>query len=248
MPDQLMTVKEVATYLRVNERTVLKLAAEGALPGARVGNQWRFQPGAIGSWLEDQRLGLATPRSVSAAHPPPGRALLSLEECFEPGQIVPELAATSRDGVVGELVDFAHGRGLVRDPARFAAAIREREAMMSSATPHGFAFLHTLRRMPELVRRPFMVMGRSRAGVAYGAPDGKPTRIFFLLGLKFEGLHLGWMSKLSWMLTRPEDVQAVLDAPDPASVYDLLRRAESDLHLPAEQIPTPDGPRGLGIR
>ena len=43
MEDQLMTIKQVATYLNVNERTVLKLVQDGAIPGVKVGNQWRFR-------------------------------------------------------------------------------------------------------------------------------------------------------------------------------------------------------------
>lgn len=245
MAENLMTVKEVAAYLRVNDRTVLKLASEGSLPSARVGSQWRFRMDTIEAWLEDQMLGFAAPHSSPGVRIPPGRSLLSLASCFEPGHMLPDLAAGTREGVIGELVDFAHSLGLVRDAARFAAAIHEREAIMSTATPHGCAFLHTPRRMPELVARPFMVMGRSRAGVPFGAADGSPTRIFFLLGLKHERLHLGWISKLSWMLTRPEVVEAVLQAPDRVSIYELLSRAESGLQFPTSEAPgTPrSGPR-----
>jgi excisionase family DNA binding protein len=240
-----MTLKEVAEYLRVNDRTVLKLASEGALPGARVGNLWRFRLGAIEAWLEDQMIGIPAPQAGPAAQVPPGRSVLSLATCFAPDHILLDLAATTADEVIGELVGFGHQLGLVRDPTRFATAIREREGLMSTATPHGSAFLHTLRRMPELVARPFMVMGRSHVGIGFGGADGKPTRIFFLLGLKYERLHLGWMSRLTWMLTRPEDVQAVLEAPDQTSVYALLSHAESGLQpAPAEAL----GGRGSAPR
>jgi excisionase family DNA binding protein len=41
--DELMTVEEVATFLRIEETTVRRLAARGALPGAvKIGFQWRF--------------------------------------------------------------------------------------------------------------------------------------------------------------------------------------------------------------
>ena len=56
--DHLKTIKQIATYLSVNERTVLKLVTEGALPGVKVGNQWRFRKAMIDTWLDDQMLGL----------------------------------------------------------------------------------------------------------------------------------------------------------------------------------------------
>ena len=58
MEDRLMTVKQLAGYLNVNDRTVLKLVSEGVLPGVKVGNQWRFRKAMIDTWLDDQMLGV----------------------------------------------------------------------------------------------------------------------------------------------------------------------------------------------
>ena len=43
----ILTVKEAACYLRLSEMTILRLANQGALPGAKVGRQWRFPREAI---------------------------------------------------------------------------------------------------------------------------------------------------------------------------------------------------------
>jgi len=43
MSDPILTIKEVADYLKVNERTIHRLAASGELPGFKVGNSWRFK-------------------------------------------------------------------------------------------------------------------------------------------------------------------------------------------------------------
>ena len=51
--DRLMTVRELAAYLSINERTLLKLVSEGALPGVKIGNQWRFRKVMIDAWLDD---------------------------------------------------------------------------------------------------------------------------------------------------------------------------------------------------
>src|SRR2546426_2765380 len=71
MDDRLMTVKELAAYLNLNERTVLKLAAEGPMPAVKVGNQWRFRKAMIDAWLDDQMLRISPPH---VDPPPPGGA------------------------------------------------------------------------------------------------------------------------------------------------------------------------------
>ena len=60
--DRLLTLKELAAYLSVNERTLLKLVAEGEVPGVKIGNQWRFRKAMIDAWLDDQMLGVVPRR------------------------------------------------------------------------------------------------------------------------------------------------------------------------------------------
>ncbi len=42
MKAPILTVKEAADCLRLSESTVLRLAAKGVIPGAKIGRQWRF--------------------------------------------------------------------------------------------------------------------------------------------------------------------------------------------------------------
>lgn len=223
-----MTARQLAAYLSVNERTVLKLVAEGALPGMKVGNQWRFRKAMIDTWLDDQMLGV-TPRYVEPPRAGVPRRMLELSSCFQPEHIVPELSATTKTTVLEELAQLAHRLKLVRDKTWFVGALVERENVMPSALGNGIAFLHTLRRHPEQVVRPFMVLGRSRAGIDFDALDGKPTHLFFVLGLKFAGLHLPWLNKLARMFARPLAVEKVLSAPGARAVYRVLAEAERQL-------------------
>jgi excisionase family DNA binding protein len=55
MDDEILTLKEVASYLKVAEKTAYRLAAEGRLPGFKVGGSWRFKRTDIESWIEEQR-------------------------------------------------------------------------------------------------------------------------------------------------------------------------------------------------
>lgn len=53
-PSNVMTVKEVAEYLRVNQRTVYRLAVDRKMPGFKVGANWRFKRSDIDVWIAEQ--------------------------------------------------------------------------------------------------------------------------------------------------------------------------------------------------
>lgn len=48
---ELMTLEEVAYYLRVTEKTVHRLLKRGGIPATKVGHQWRFDKASINEWL-----------------------------------------------------------------------------------------------------------------------------------------------------------------------------------------------------
>jgi excisionase family DNA binding protein len=227
--DRLMTIKQLAEYLSINDRTVLKLVSEGALPGVKVGNQWRFRKAMIDTWLDDQMLGVM-PRYLD----PPRlngspRRMLELESCFQPDHIIPELEAERRSTAIEEMAGLAARLGLIRDKTWFVGALIERENVMPSATGNGIAFLHTLRRNPEQVVRPFMVLGRSRKGIDFDALDGGLTHLFFVLGLKFDELYLPWLHKLSQMFADKDAVMAIINAPDASAIFEAVSAAERRL-------------------
>lgn len=56
MPDQVLTLKQVAEYLQLAEKTAYRLAAEGKLPGFKVGGSWRFKQQDLDAWIEQQKL------------------------------------------------------------------------------------------------------------------------------------------------------------------------------------------------
>lgn len=227
--DRLMTAREVAAYLNVNERTVLKLVSEGALPGVKIGNQWRFRKAMLDAWLDDQMLGVVPqPLELDQRNRAP-RRMLDLASCFQPSHVVLELEATTKIEVIEELAAAANRLGLVRDKNWFVGALIERENIMPSAVGNGVAFLHTMNRHPEQVVRPFMVLGRSRNGVDFDALNGRLTHLFFVLGLKFHELHLPWLAKLAQLFARPEATAALIAAPDAAAIFAALSQAERTL-------------------
>jgi excisionase family DNA binding protein len=50
-----MTVRDVAGYLNVDEKTVYRLAQRGGLPGFKVAGAWRFRREDIDAWIVRQQ-------------------------------------------------------------------------------------------------------------------------------------------------------------------------------------------------
>ena len=58
---EILTIKQVADYLRVTERTIYRLAAAKKIPAFKVGGTWRFSRKDIDNWIKQQTVeGLET--------------------------------------------------------------------------------------------------------------------------------------------------------------------------------------------
>ena len=61
MAEDVLTVKQVAEYFQVTEKTIYKLSQSGDLPGFKIGGSWRFKKADIDKWIEtnmNKELGL----------------------------------------------------------------------------------------------------------------------------------------------------------------------------------------------
>jgi excisionase family DNA binding protein len=58
VPDhEILTLEEVAAYLRLTPQTIYKWAQEKRIPAAKLGKEWRFRRSVIDRWLDQQMLG-----------------------------------------------------------------------------------------------------------------------------------------------------------------------------------------------
>ena len=50
----IMTMKELADYLKIAEKTAYRFASEKKVPGFKVGNAWRFRKSEVDNWIKKQ--------------------------------------------------------------------------------------------------------------------------------------------------------------------------------------------------
>jgi excisionase family DNA binding protein len=225
MMEAYLTAKEAADYLKLAERTLVRLAHEGKIPGVKIGGQWRFRRALLDEYLdtlasESVGTGGAAPSQVTDA---------PLDEIITVKQIMPDLAATDRNGVIHAMVERVTKLGLVKDQAWFEAALAARERLVPTAVPEGVAFLHARRRAADKFPTQFVAMARSKAGVAFGSPDMGPTHIFFLLALRNDALHLRWLSRLAWIVRSPGRLSRLVEASTAEEIHGILLEAASAL-------------------
>ncbi len=55
MPDEILTLPEVAVLLKVAEKTVYTMAQQAQLPAFKVRGQWRFKRDDLDRWIEQQK-------------------------------------------------------------------------------------------------------------------------------------------------------------------------------------------------
>ena len=220
---QLLTMHELAAYLHLDEQTVGKLVQAGKIPALQIDRQWRFKRTQIDAWIEEQLVG----EDENFADVPDGMKL-PLEDLLPDQAIITNLRARTV-GVIEELAARAYMNGWLLDKPWFVDAVVERESLASTAMEGGVAFLHTRAKDKGKIGRPFMVVGRSWEGIMFGAPDNKPTYLFFLLGLKYDRLHLPILGRLARALRNPATIAKLRALSSPDQLRALLLKEDAAL-------------------
>jgi len=227
-----LTAKEAAEYLKLAERTLVRLAHDGKIPGVKIGGQWRFRRALLDEYLDT----LASESVVTGGSAPNQVTDAPLSEILTVGQIIPDLTAADRSEVIHAMVERVTDLGLVKDQAWFEAALAARERLVPTAVPEGIAFLHARRRAADKFPQQFISMARSEDGVTFGSPDMSKTRIFFLLALRNDALHLRWLSRLAWIVRSPGRLGRLIEANTADGILEVM--LEGAVGLPASLRPT----------
>jgi excisionase family DNA binding protein len=227
-----LTAKEAADYLKLAERTLVRLAHEGKIPGVKIGGQWRFRRALLDEYLDT----LASESVVSGGTTPSQVTDAPLSEILTVEQIIPDLKAADRNEVIHAMVSQVTELGLVKDQSWFEAALAARERLEPTAVPEGIAFLHARRRAADKFPKQFIAMARSAEGLVFGSPDMGKTHIFFLLALRNDALHLRWLSRLAWIVRSPGRLGRLLESDTAENILEVLLEGASA--LPASLKPT----------
>lgn len=223
---EVMTLEEVAEYLQVSEKSILRMAQSGKIPAAKVASQWRFMRSVVDDWLMAQ-MEIPSVRSAPARKEPP--KLPPLTQLIPAEMMNVDITPGSKENVLKQVVEPLRTSKLVRQPKRFLDSLYERERMVSTGIGHGIAIPHPRRPLVGLFKDPFVALGVCREGTDFEALDHQRTYIFFLLCAPTEDVQLRLLARVIQVGRHIAAIESIKKASTAAAVTEILRGSEDYL-------------------
>jgi PTS system nitrogen regulatory IIA component len=212
MADDILTIEEVAKYLRVSERTVYDWAQKGDIPSGKIGTVWRFKKPEIEKWVNER---LSPNRFVSQSDS------VQLKTILSPDRVI-FLNCPSRSGALAALAGNISTAPQIKNSQELVREILKRDELMSTAIGRGIAIPHVrLSSVTDLV----VSVGISRTDIMdFQALDDEPVRILIMIAAAYNQ-HAYYLQALSFFSARLKNRElrdALLSAKTPQEVYALL--------------------------
>ncbi|AXY03339.1 PTS fructose transporter subunit IIC [Vibrio alfacsensis] len=150
-----------------------------------------------------------------------------------------DLQATSKEDVFKEMVAVLHAQGRISDQEQFLADIKAREELGNTGFEEGVAIPHA---KSSAVIEPAVVIGVSKSGIEYGAEDGLPSKLFFMIASPDGGdnHHIEVLAELSSKLIEDGFIDAFLNTTNNKDALALLLAKD-------EPKPVADAPANQGF-
>lgn len=136
--------------------------------------------------------------------------------------------ASDKSGVISELVAVLAASGKIdkKDIDAVTQSISKRESLGSTGIGNGLAIPHA--KASPHVKGLVGAFGRSERGVEYGAVDGEPCKLFFLMVSPVNGVdvHLKILKKLATLARDKTFCRFLFEAKDEDEIVGLLREAD----------------------
>ncbi|MCL2609177.1 MAG: PTS sugar transporter subunit IIA [Treponema sp.] len=215
--DEILTIEEVAQYLRVSERTVYEWAQKGEIPAGKIGTIWRFKRDEVLRWVNERISGERVRQQAEAE--------VQVGTMLSPGRILFFDGGHKRDVII-ELAGNLATAPQIRSGEKLATEILKREELMSTAIGKGIAIPHIrLHSVTDLV----VSVGISRKDIEGFQPlDDEPVRLVIMIAAAYNQ-HTNYLHTLSFFASKLKDGElrgSLLRAETPDQAYGILASLE----------------------
>lgn len=212
MTDDILTIEEVAKYLRVSDRTVYDWAQKGEIPAGKIGTVWRFKKSEVENWVNAK---------LSSSSFSQNDSEIQIKNILSPDRIVFINHSTKHDAIV-QLSQVLATAPQIKNASELTAEILKREELMSTAIGKGIAIPHVrLSSVTDLV----MAVGVCRKSITdYQTIDDTPVDLLFMIAAAYNqhSLYLKTISHFCGKLKQDGLHESIVSAKDANEVFGLL--------------------------
>jgi PTS system nitrogen regulatory IIA component len=228
--DEILTLGEVANYLKLSEKTVLRMVHEGKIPCTKIASQWRFVKTVIDDWLISKMR--VVPKNDLTRLIKSGSEIVPISRFLRNDFIVMEIRPESKKGILDQLIEPLVRSGIVGNRIEFLNKLMYREQMASTAIGKGIAIPHIRNPEENSEGGPYLVIGICKGGADFDALDKDKTFLFFLLYTDSEIVHLRVMGKLSRLLNDEKAVFKLIRARNKDEVIKIVLMKDQEAIVP----------------
>lgn len=215
MEDDILTIEEIAKYLRVSDRTVYDWAQKGEIPAGKIGTVWRFKKSEVVNWVNE--------RLSSSAGVKKQEQTVEVSKILSPERVI-FISQPTKQEALTELAEVLSAAPQVKKEDELLNEILKREELMSTAIGRGIAIPHVrLSSVSDLV----MAVGVCKSPISdFQTIDDKPVEILIMIaaGYNQHNYYLKTLSYFSAKLKSPELREAISNAVTTEEIYALLCR------------------------
>jgi nitrogen PTS system EIIA component len=216
MEDNILTIEEVANYLRVSDRTVYDWAQKGEIPAGKIGTVWRFKKSEVEKWV-NERLSSGSQNQTDVTP-------VQVKNILSPDRVIFIKQSSKHDALV-ELADALSTAPQVKHADELVTEILKREELMSTAIGRGIAIPHVrLSSVTDLV----MAVGVCHTPVTdFQTIDDVPVNLLFMIAAAYNqhSYYLKTLSYFSAKLKKKELRDSIIRAETTDDVYNQLLQA-----------------------
>ena len=209
--DDILTIEEVARYLRVSDRTVYDWAQKGEIPAGKIGTVWRFKKSEVENWVNAR---------LSSDSGKQSESQIQVRNILSPERVVFINHSSKHDALV-QLSEVLATAPQVKNAAELTAEILKREELMSTGIGRGIAIPHV--RLPSVTDL-VMAVGVCRKPIEdFQAIDDQPVSLLFMIAAAYNqhSYYLKTISHFSAIFKQNDLVSEMVGAKDEAELFDI---------------------------
>jgi PTS system nitrogen regulatory IIA component len=234
MPYRVLNLAETARYLNLPLDEIQELVKHKEIPFEQRGAQCVFRKNELDCWASQHILKMPGKRLRDYHHAGPAADPADARTPIMPALIreefiIPELRGKTKASVLREMVALTERtERLGCEPRELLESILERERICSTALEGGIALLHPRHHEPYMFMESFIAVGRAVQAIPFGAADGLPTDLFFLICCQDDRAYLHVLARICLLCLNTPLLQRMRQAADAGGILAAVRQSEAE--------------------